>query len=100
MATGAVLGMATIGAANANLYTASGAASVVVNICNTNTAAVSIRLGIGTTSATIAQHLWKDKVIPANDSIQYTGIMLDATNKYLVGYGSTTGIDFIAMGVA
>lgn len=92
--------------ANTAIYTVPSSTTTVVstvNICNTNTSGVKVRLwvavaneGSGTPAA--KQYLIYDQLLNGGDSLALTlGLTLAATDK-LYGYASNTGVSFQAFG--
>jgi hypothetical protein len=106
MATGR-LGTANITAATTNTTIYSCPAStfsvVSLNICNRNsTTAATLRLAISSsTSPTVDEWLEYDTQIVASGVLERTGLVMDATNKYLVVYisSATPTISCVAYGI-
>jgi hypothetical protein len=106
MATGR-LGTANITSATTNttIYTCptSTFAVVSLNICNRNsTTAATLRLAISSsTSPTVDEWLEYDTSIVASGVLERTGLVMDATNKYLVVYisSATPTISCVAYGI-
>lgn len=107
MATGR-LGIADLAATTyTNVYVCPATTFTVasISICNRNATAVTVRLALTTTSA-VGNTAPADNgfleygvTIPANSVLERTGLVIDATNKYLVAYSSNTGVTAIAYGI-
>lgn len=70
-----------------------------ISVCNQNTSAVTIRIGLcGSTAAFSAgEYIEYDYTLNANESFERTGLVLDAT-KFVNVYASTTNVHFVAYG--
>jgi hypothetical protein len=84
-----------------NVYTvpASAEASMTVSICNRSAAAVTIRLSLSATTATMAdsEYIEYETSVPAYGVLERTGIIMDA-GKFLVAYSSAIDVTFMAYG--
>ena len=102
---GAVQGNGVIGTAQ-DIYAASGTASAAtiissITICNTASSAATYRLGISTASTTFqaAGYIVNEESIAANDTVALTlGVVMDPTNRYLVGSTSASTVSISAFG--
>lgn len=86
------------------LYTCPAATSAVIStisICNRGSAAVTYRIGVSTTTSyEDSGYVVFGATVAANDTIFLTlGIVLDATNKYLLASASATTCSVQAFGV-
>lgn len=86
---------------NTTLYSgpASGSvATVTVSLCNRNTTPVRVRLAVATTSSpSTAEWLWYDKLVPGNEAVERTGVVVDY-GKQIVVYSDTASVSAVAMG--
>lgn len=86
---------------NTTLYSgpASGyVGTVTVSLCNRNTTPVRVRLAVATTSnPSTAEWLWYDKLVPGNEAVERTGLVID-DGKQIVVYSDTANISAVAMG--
>lgn len=86
---------------NTTLYSgpASGyVGTVTVSLCNRNTTPVRVRLAVATTSSpSTAEWLWYDKLVPGNEAVERTGIVVDY-GKQIVAYSDTANVTAVAMG--
>ena len=86
---------------NTTLYSgpASGyVGTVTVSLCNRNTTPVRVRLAVATTSSpSTAEWLWYDKLVPGNEAVERTGIVVDY-GKQVVGYSDTANVTAVVMG--
>ena len=107
MATGR-LGIADLAATTyTNVYICPASTFTVasISICNRNATAVTVRLALTTTSAAgntaPADNAFLEYgvTVPANSVLERTGLVIDATNKYLVAYSSNTGVTAVAYGI-
>jgi hypothetical protein len=101
MATGR-LGIQDLAATtNTTLYTCptNYFAVASVSLCNRNGTAVTVRLAL-TTSSSVTDNAYLEfgVTIPANATLERTGLVLDA-GKLLVAYASTTGVTALAYGI-
>lgn len=85
-----------------DLYTPSAGkvATVSVSICNKGADTATIRLALtsaGSASLAAGDYLEYDKALPANESMQITGIVLSAPET-LVCRASSGNVDFVAFG--
>ena len=102
MATGR-LGIADLAATTiTDVYTvpASTVATFTVNVCNRSAAAVTVRLALSDTTATMGddEYIEYDVSIPANGVLERTGLVLDA-GKILTAYSSAVGVTVIVYGI-
>ncbi|MBL4680852.1 MAG: hypothetical protein JKY88_09035 [Pseudomonadales bacterium] len=103
MATGR-LGTADLSAATiTDVYTvpASTKTSVNVNVCNRNSTQVKVRLAISDTTVTQGndEYIEYDAVITGNGVLERTGLMMDATNKFLTAYSDTANVSVVVTGI-
>lgn len=86
---------------NTTLYSgpASGyVGTVTVSLCNRNTTPVRVRLAVATTSSpSTAEWLWYDKLVPGNEAVERTGLVVDY-GKQIVVYSDTASVTAVAMG--
>lgn len=102
---GAAAGNGTIATAS-TLYdnTATAGTSTVVSsvvICNTSASAATYSIAIVPTTAAFAtgKYVVYQATIAGNDTVALTlGLVLDATNRYLLVSSSTTSVNFSAYG--
>ena len=100
---GAAAGSGTIGS-GANLYTCPAGTSTVVSsivVCNASSTAYTYSIGISTTSATYQAggYIVFQATVAANDTVTLTlGLVLDATNKFLVASSSNAAVNFSVYG--
>ena len=100
MATGTLGQSSPSAVTNTTLYTVPSAktATFNVSICNTNGSPVTVRLGVCATSTPAAgEYLEYDAIIPPNGVLERGGIVAGA-NKLVVGYASTTNVNFNVYG--
>ena len=74
--------------------------AMTVNFCNTNNAAVTVRLGVSTTptSMSAGNYLEYELSLPAYGVLERTGIIV--SNGYAIGArASTTGVAVVAWGI-
>lgn len=94
------LGAASLAATtNTTIYTVptSTVATVNVNMVNTTTAAITVRLSIGSTTPAAADYIEYDTSIPANGVLERSGLVMSAAES-LVARASATGIAVRAFG--
>lgn len=72
--------------------------TVTVSLCNRNTTPVRVRLAVATTSSpSTAEWLWYDKLVPGNEAVERTGLVVDY-GKQIVVYSDTASVTAVAMG--
>ena len=70
-----------------------------VTITNRSTSAVTVRLGLGTSSATFqdARYVLYDEPLAAKSSLTFSPIVAEA-NDYIVAYSSAASVNALMMG--
>ena len=70
-----------------------------VTICNRGTSSVTIRLGLGTGSATFqdARYLLYDETLAGKSSMTLAPVVAEA-NDYIIAYSSAASVNAIMMG--
>lgn len=72
--------------------------TVTLSLCNRNSTPVRVRVGLATTSnPSTAEWLWYDKLVPGNEAVERTGIVVDY-GKQIVAYSDTANVTAIAIG--
>lgn len=95
-----LLGKASLAAnANTSIYTvpASTVATVNVNVVNTTTSSITIRLSIGAAAPAATDYIEYDTTIPANGVLERSGLVMSAA-EVLVARASATGVTVRAFG--
>ncbi len=90
-----------IGATSTTLYTAQpdGRTAILdIMVTNTTSSPVNLSMYIGSVSSANAFG-WKDSTIPANSSVQYSGIQVLNINESLLAVGSATGLSVTISGL-
>ena len=72
-----------------------------ISVCNRTSAAVKVRLSIGTVSATPSddEYIEYDTSVAANSVLERTGVLMDATNKYLTFSSDTADVNCVVWGI-
>lgn len=70
-----------------------------VTICNRGTSSVTVRLGLGTSSATFqdARYLLYDETLAGKSSMTLAPVVAEA-NDYIIAYSSAASVNAIMMG--
>lgn len=99
MASGKLGAAALAANTDTSIYTvpASTVATVNVNIVNTTSAAITVRLSIGAASPAAQDYIEYDASIPANGVLERSGLVMSAA-EVLVARASATGISVRAFG--
>ena len=73
--------------------------SYAVTITNRSTSAVTVRLGLGTSSATFqdARYVLYDEPVAAKSSLTFSPIVAEG-NDYIIAYSSASSVNAIMMG--
>ncbi len=73
--------------------------SYAVTITNRSTSSVTIRLGLGTSSATFqdARYILYDESLAAKSSMTFSPVVAEA-NDYIIAYSSAASVNAIMMG--
>lgn len=73
--------------------------SYSVTIVNRSTSAVTVRLGLGTSSATFqdARYVLYDEPVAAKSSLTFSPIVAEG-NDYIIAYSSAASVNAIMMG--
>lgn len=105
MATGRLGTAAPSATTWTNVYTVPSATFTVLtlSICNRSASAITVRVAVSTTAAPSApanaEYIEYDATIVANGVLERSGIVMDATNKYLNVYVSTANATAVAYGI-
>ena len=95
-----LLGKAVLAAnTDTSIYTvpATKAATVNVNVVNTSSGSITVRLSIGGAVPVAADYIEYDAIVPANGILERSGLVMSA-DEVLVARASATGISVRAYG--
>lgn len=100
MTTGRLGAAAVSATTNTTLYQVPSGKTAVctINLCNTSSVAVTVRVGLCATSTPASgEYIEYETVLPSGGVLERGGVVLDAL-KYIVVYASAAGVNATAWG--